>query len=198
MVRWEFRVAPLALLLSLTLIAITPLVLSLAGGVPLRQQIEWFGELFTTNLFRQITGYVALGLIAFEILYSLRKRGRVPLPGAKNGWRSMHILIGSALVPLIVIHTGGRWGDNLNGLLLSAMVGTILVGLVGKLAEALTVRRRQAQSANGAAKTNGNGNGNGNSRHPFALHTSWLSVHTVLVAALVALLGFHIFSVYYY
>lgn len=189
MTRWEFRVGPLVLLLSLTLVAVAPLVVSLAGGVPLRQQIEWLGQWLANHRFREITGFVGLGLIGFEVLYSLRKRSRVPLPGHRNGWRSMHILLGSAMIPLIVVHTGGRWGNNLNGLLLTTLVGTILIGLVGKLAEAFKVRRRAAHPAPAQP---------GGARQGLSLHTSWLSVHTVLVAALVALLGFHVFSVYYY
>lgn len=204
--RWEFRLQPLLFLLTIALIAGAPLLMSLLGGVPLREQVEVLGNLLADHQFRITSGFFILTLILFEVLYSLRKRGRIRLPGERHSWRSVHMIIGTALVPLIVVHTGGRWGDNLNGMLLTCLVLTILVGLVGKIAEALRARRAMALHAVGA---NGNGkNGavkagvavtaNGNGKHRWSIHQSWLWLHTTFVTGLIVLVAYHIFCVYYY
>ena len=98
----------------------------------------------------------------------------------------MHILIGATLIPLVGIHTGGRWGVNLNGLLLACLVGTIVIGVTGKIGEAWRLHRveRLGPSA---------GHGKGS-----AFHANWLRVHVALVSIFTALLAFHIFSVYYF
>jgi anaerobic selenocysteine-containing dehydrogenase len=69
------------------------------------------------------------------MLLSVRKRTGVRL-GAYPKWRSLHVLVGVALLILVVIHTGGRWGVNLNGWLLMAFMLTTFTALVGKLLEA--------------------------------------------------------------
>jgi hypothetical protein len=114
------------------------------------------------------------------------------------------MILGGSLLPLVVLHTGGRWGDNLNGWLLTALLGGVLVAAVGKLTEAVWVRRALRSAGNGsafAAPKNGATGRNGAAARNGGfsrLHAVWLALHRLLVAALLVLLGWHVFSVYYF
>lgn len=188
--RWEFRVRPLAILLAAVLLTGTPLLISLAGGKPLRERFDILERLISNHTFRVASGFIILTLVALEILYSLRKRSRISLPGSRNQWRAVHIVVGTAMVPLVVLHTGGKWGENLNGYLLASLVLTILVGLGGKLAEAFHLRHFvQAPAGAGGATV---------PHRPALRHSSWLRLHTFLVTVLLIFVAFHVFSVYYF
>ncbi|HEX4953303.1 MAG TPA: hypothetical protein VF017_07910 [Thermoanaerobaculia bacterium] len=188
-VRWEFRVLPMIVLLVVTILAVASLLPTLTnGGESLLAQLARWTK---SHLFRQITGFVALGLILLELAYALVKRNKVRLPGDRARWRVVHILVGATLLPLIVVHTGGRWGHNLNGLLLTSLVGTVLVGVGGKLGEALKLRQAERRHDRKEKLDSSR-----NSRRPF--HATWLQAHTVLVGLLLALVAFHVFSVYYF
>ncbi len=139
--RWDSRFRPLAVLFGAALILATPLLGSLARAEFLRQWITGLGHLMEVHRFRELTGYAAFGLILFELLLTLRKRTGFPFPGSFPGWRTIHMLTGVALLVAVVIHTGGRWGVNLNGWLLSALLLTAFVGLSGKLLEAHLIER---------------------------------------------------------
>ncbi len=189
--RWEFRVLPWLALLGVIVLALLPLSISLLGALPLSENIRLLGKLSESHRFRELTGYGALALVAFEGLLILHKRGKLPfMPGNRISWRSAHIFVGASLIPLVVIHTGGRWGSNLNGALLLSLMAVVLIGVAGKLIEAIHLQRN-VQSAKAEAGKEG-----GRRRAP--MHTYWLRLHMMLATVLVALLGFHIFSVYYF
>ena len=76
--------------------------------------------------------------------------------------------------------------SNLNGSLLISMMLVVLIGVAGKLIEAIHL-----QKANHAAREEHSGR-----RAP--LHNLWLRLHMLAAAVLVALLAFHILSVYYF
>jgi nitrite reductase (NADH) large subunit len=188
-IRWEFRLAPLVGMAVLTLIAALPLLkVGLVGGEALWEKLGRLGRLAENHLFREITGFALLALILVEVLYSIRKRTQVRLPGDRTQWRSVHMMLGATLIPLVVIHTGGRWGMNLNAWLLTSLFAVVLIGVAGKIGEAVRLRRAVQRAGQGAAAVKASG--------PY--HAAWLWLHTVAVAALVVLLAFHILSVYYF
>jgi hypothetical protein len=143
------------------------------------------------------------------MLLSVRKRTGARL-GAYPKWRSLHVLVGVALLILVVIHTGGRWGVNLNGWLLMAFMLTTFTALVGKLLEARAAAGRGAPA--GAARPfsvlaplrGERGSVGAAAPAPrrglsvLVLRRAWLSTHVVVVVALLVLLGFHVLSVYYF
>ncbi len=187
--RWEFRVLPMIVVLGVTVLAMLPMLQALLnGGESLLAQLARWTR---SHFFRQVTGFVALGLILLEVGYALVKRNKVHVPGDRARWRVLHILVGAGLLPLIVVHTGGRWGSNLNGLLLTSLVGTVLVGVGGKLGEALKLRHAGRRQDRGERL-----DGSRNHRRPF--RATWLLAHTVFVSLLLALVAFHVWSVYYF
>jgi hypothetical protein len=241
--RWERRVLPHAILLGGALLLVAPLIASLLGADILSAWAAWLGRSMERHRFREVTGYIGLTLILFELLLSLRKRTGLPIPGSFPGWRVVHMVTGAGLVLVIVIHTGGRWGVNLNGLLLAACIAAIFVGLGGKALEARKIERLTARAETGPARFNrlralileplrhagavlrvgraslamGRSSAaievarapwdgerprisrQGERGVPLArLRAAWLYTHVVLVTSLIVLLGFHIFSVYYF
>jgi nitrite reductase (NADH) large subunit len=191
-VRWENRLGPQVTLFSFVTAASVPLLLSLATLPPLKAHVGPLAELVESHLFRQITGFCLLGLVVLEVFYAVRKRTRRPVPGSRAAWRSVHMLVGCSMVPLVIVHTGGRWGDNLNGLLLTALLAAVVVGAGGKLVEAVRVQavaRRAAAGKPLSKKARG-------WLGPF--HERWLRLHVLTVTALLVFVAFHIFSVYYF
>jgi hypothetical protein len=140
-VRWDARLGPQVVLSGAGLLLALPLLASAAGREFLRARVELVDDLVRNHRYRELTGYLALALVGFQLLLSARKRGALPLKGPYAGWRSAHLLVGVGLVLVIVAHTGGRSGANLNGLLLGAFLAVTFVGLAGKAAEAWLIER---------------------------------------------------------
>lgn len=138
--RWETKLIVQIFLLGIGLLLAIPLVASLFGLDFLRRWIA-IGRLMEHHRFREVTGYIGLAFSLFQVLLSLRKRTRLTFGIAYPLWRAIHILTGVGFLLVIVIHTGGRWGWNLNGWLLSAFTLTVFVGLVGKVLEAGLMER---------------------------------------------------------
>jgi hypothetical protein len=139
--RWETKLRIQTLLLGIGLLLAIPLVASLLGFDFLRRWIVVLGHLMEHHRFREVSGYVGLALGVFQVFLSLRKRTRFTFGISYPLWRAVHILVGVGILLVVVIHTGGRWGWNLNGWLLSAFILTVFVGLVGKVLEAGLIER---------------------------------------------------------
>lgn len=210
---WETKFAIQLALLGLSLAIAVPFVFSVAG-YELSVEVAALKRWFESHLFREVTGYVGLALALLQAALSIRKRFEWNFPGPSfPAWRGFHILSGILLLAVVVVHTGGRWGWNLNSWLQSAFVLTIFVGLAGKVWESrllesvLPVARpwpvavreqRPGLTESSAARNTGRAN-------PAQLRSKvnrsrkiWLGAHIVLTAAFVVLMGFHIFSVYYF
>lgn len=132
------RFSTLILLTLLTAIILVPFALSSTYLPLLRDRAFTLYELFRTDLYKQITGFVLLALVLAEMGLALRKRGRkwkVKLPGTMMLWRSVHIFLGVFLIAAVLVHTIGSTGLNFNAVFLWVFFGVALTALIGVVAE---------------------------------------------------------------
>jgi hypothetical protein len=190
-----------SLLLSITVLAATPFFASLVTDPARRQPLVLLAPWANIHLFRMVTGYTALGVIVFQVLIAARLRTR--LPGSLSGWKSLHKRCALPLLLIVLVHTGGRWGTQLNGWLLASLVGMILVAQTGHIAKALVAEKAEAIRALGrAANANEvkrttwmNDQANGENG---VVHRTGLLLHVAFAATVTTLLGFHVFGVYFF
>jgi hypothetical protein len=211
---WETRFSVQLVLLGIGAALAVPLAASFAGYSLLGALPPVQGWM-ENHLFREVTGYVGLTLALLQIALSVRKRVELNFPGPSfPAWRGFHILAGVVFLVVVVVHTGGRWGWNLNGWLQSVFVLAVFVGLAGKVWESWLLQsalpaakpsRRSYRrfvpgqiepSTSPAAKP-----GAVAAQLRSKVHRArnfWLAAHIFLTAGFAVLLGFHVFSVYYF
>ncbi len=137
-------IASLAACLVGVLLGLFPAI-SFADSIAARSLLD---RLWTDSLLRQITGFTLLGFAVMLALLSVRKRiARLKL-GSYKAWRLVHAVLGALALAFLYIHTGGRWGNNLNAWLMTAFVAIAVAGGLTGLASAfehrLTSSPRQA------------------------------------------------------
>ncbi len=152
-----------------------------AGPIPYAGSFDmpWrWDEWWRNGLFKQVTGFTALGLSALGLTMSLRKRLPRFTAGGFPGWRLSHVVLALVALAVIAAHTGGRLGHNLNLWLTLSFTGLLLTGaLVGAITglehrwHPLAAKRARGWSA-------------------------WL--HILLFWPLPVLLGFHVLKSYYF
>ncbi|MGJ8634571.1 MAG: FAD-dependent oxidoreductase [Luteolibacter sp.] len=130
---------------------------------------------------KQITGYSLLGVTAFGLLISLRKRLPKFRIGAFVKWRVFHSAFGLISLIALFAHTGFRFGSNLNATLMAVFVGLNLLGAVAGIAAGLETR--------GSPKA---------AMLARRVRPGLTIAHYVLFWPLPVLLGFHIASAYIY
>jgi len=120
------------------LAATVAIVLAAVPRIPFPQSFDadslrtW---LWRDNIVRQWSGFVLLGLTLTAMLIGLRKRLRfMDRLGAFDGWRLVHLAVGTLAAIGLVAHTGLRPGSNLNMALFVAFVLTLILGAVSGLA----------------------------------------------------------------
>ena len=189
-------------LVFLTLVCallILPFALSPIYLEALRERSVELHGLIRGELYKQSTGYVALGLVLAELLLALRKRGRtwigkIKLPGSILFWRCMHIFLGVGLIAVVVVHTVGAQGLNFNALFLWIFFAVTLSALVGVVAETgvLESPRKFFNFPGQKEMTITKG--------PLirGMRAVWLPTHIFLVSVFTIMLGIHIFLAYYY
>jgi hypothetical protein len=212
---WETKFSVQLALLGAGLVISMPLVAAAlgAGSIAL---MAWLRDFTEDHFVREVTGYIGLALALLQVVFSARKRLEWNFPGPSfAAWRGFHILAGVAFLFVVVFHTGGRLGWNLNGWLQSVFLVTVFIGLLGKVWESRLFTRAFAVApgrATAALSTSA-----GHAEKPPAPPAAsagaraaqvrsavnrargiWLSLHIVLTAAFMSLLGFHVFSVYYF
>ena len=196
-------------LIIITLVSaaiLTPFVFS-SYYLPLLREHHFKLLLFLQDdLYKLITGYLALVLVILEMLLTARKRGRgwlvkLTVPGSMQLWRSLHIFVGVGLLGLILVHTLGATGLNFNAVFLWIFWGVSLSALVGVVAETGIVESPQKLFLTWMLMPS--------SRQPKmpgvpkgllirSLRSIWLTSHIILVSIFMVMLGFHIFLAYYY
>ena len=174
--RWENRCTILKVLLGIAVLLALPHLSSLMGRELLRGAVEPLDRLLQIHRYREVTGYVGLGLVLLALSISV-PAGKRRLPYFQKS-RAVHIVVGVLLLLIILLHTGGTWGAHLNGLLLTSLQLAIFIALIGKLLE----NRRLEGQTGGAG----------------GIRRIWLPAHLLAVGALLVFLAFHVFSVYYF
>ena len=160
---------------------VTCLLAYIAPPIPYTStvQVPWrWDMLWTTSLYKQISGFTLLGLSVLVLILSLRKRIRWIKLGDFPLWRLAHVLLGGFAVFVLLVHTGFRLGSNLNFMLMMCFTGLIFVGAVTAGVIAMEHKLEAA-----AVKQ---------------IRSAGLWLHILLFWPLPVLLGFHIFKTYYF
>jgi nitrite reductase (NADH) large subunit len=137
----------------------------------------WLHRLWRDEFWKQVSGYSLLGMSAVALLMSLRKRVKRVSLGNFSSWRVMHVIVGAVAAVLLLAHTGGRAGANLNLALGASFIAAVLLGAA---ASAFTAGEPRAGAR-------------GRTRRRWS---TWL--HIVVLWPLPALLALHIVSAYYF
>jgi nitrite reductase (NADH) large subunit len=169
------KVLATAALCAVLLIA----ALVLAPEIPYAMSVQTtpYDSLWRDGVWRQTTGFTLLGLSLLGLLMSARKRLKHFTRGDFGVWRALHGLLGAGGLTVLVAHTGLRAGSNLTFALMTFFV---LANLAGAFAGGLL-----SSDALGAG--------------PWGRLRRWFVFgHVVLVWPLPVLVGFHVFSSYYF
>jgi nitrite reductase (NADH) large subunit len=142
-------------------------------------QVSWrWDVLWTSTLFKQISGFTLLGISVIVLILSLRKRIKWMQWGDFSLWRLFHALLGGAAIFVLLIHTGFRLGDNMNFILMMCFSGLILLGAI--LGSVIAMEHKLDAALVKQIRSLG----------------TWL--HILLFWPIPVLLGFHIFKTYYF
>ena len=142
-------------------------------------QVPWrWDVLWTTTLFKQISGFTLLGISVIVLILSLRKRIKWLQWGDFNLWRLIHALLGGSAIFVLLVHTGFRLGDNLNFMLMMSFSSLIVIGAI--LGSVIAMEHKLEPSLVKQIRSLG----------------TWL--HILLFWPIPVLLGFHIFKTYYF
>ena len=142
-------------------------------------QVPWrWDVLWTTSLFKQISGFTLLGISVIVLILSLRKRIKWIKWGDFTLWRLIHALLGGSAIFVLLVHTGFRLGDNLNFMLMMSFSALIVIGAF--LGSVIAMEHKLEASLVKQIRSLG----------------TWL--HILLFWPIPVLLGFHIFKTYYF
>lgn len=196
-------------LIILTLISaaiLAPFAMSPIYIPILREQAFDFLYFLQANLYKQITGYIALVFVIVEMVLSVRKRARgwkfkISIPGSMQLWRKLHIFLGVGLLAIILIHTIGVAGINFNAIFLWVFFGVSISALVGVVAETGVVESPQKRFLPMLKTATVDGKkipGISKGLMVQSMRALWLNTHIILVGIFFIMLVFHIFLAYYY
>ena len=159
------------------------LLIYVSKPIPFSTTVQNFHHTLDTlwrdNFWKQITGYILLSFSAGALILSLRKRWTRFSFGDFGRWRFAHTLIGVGTLIFLIGHTGFRFGNNLNQVL---MVSFLVLNLVGTFAGGITA----VALRHGTRPTT----------HRW--QNRLIQAHTVLFWPLPILILFHIIAVYYF
>ncbi len=200
------KFATLIILTLLSAAILAPFAVSPIYIPILREQAFAVLLFLQDNLYKQITGYIALVFVILEMVLTARKRGRswivkLSIPGSMQFWRSLHIFLGVGLLGMVLIHTIGITGINFNAIFLWVFFGVSLSALVGVVAETGVVESSQKRFFTWISSKTPEGKkilGISKGTTIRGMRAFWLSTHIILVSIFFVMLGFHIFLAYYY
>ena len=139
-------------------------------------------RLWFDSVWQQWSGYALLGLSALGLVIAvIVKKRLVARIAASHGWRLFHIVLGIACVLALFVHTGFRFGANVNAALMGFFLAALLSGALAGMAIGGAQRLRKM----GMRKTG---------RHNRIL----IGLHVLAICPLPALLAVHILTVYLY
>jgi hypothetical protein len=205
----------LIILTLITALLLLPFALSSQYLPMIREQAFNLHQVFQGDLYKQITGYVSLAFVLFELILTVRKRGRgwlikLTIPGSIIFWRSLHIFVGVGLVAATLVHTIGANGLNFNAIFLWVFFAVTLSALVGVVAETgvlesprryygiMPGKEQNKDTNKDTTATTMSGFGISKGKLIAKMRDFWLPTHIILVAIFFVMLGFHIFIAYYY
>lgn len=163
--------------LTLTLAALFFFVWRIPYADSVQVSVRW-DELWRDSLLKQISGFSMLAMMLMGLIISLRKRMQKFKLGDYNLWRISHVVLGIGALLGLIVHTGFRFGDELNFIL---MMNFIVLTIVG--ANASTVIATEHQQVPAQAKKQ---------------RRRWNNLHLLLFWPLPVLLGFHVVKTYYF
>ena len=127
---------------------------------------------------KQATGFGLLGLCVASLALSLRKKAPQLDFGEFRHWRLAHTVVGVGALLVAGIHTGLRFGENLNRLLMLSFVAVAALGMGAALVTSLEHRLPAPYGA--------------------LLRRCWTAAHIFVTWPIPVLLGFHVLAVYMY
>lgn len=153
----------------------------LAGPLPLPGSVQSLrlDVLWSDSGVKQITGYGLLGIMLLGMLLPARRRLRaLARAGDFSWWRLLHTAVGAAALVALTVHTGFRLGYNLNKVL---MLNVLMLAATGSFAGVVVSLSHRLAPA-----------------YARWLQTGWTVLHVLLCWPLLALVVFHILTVYRY
>ena len=175
----EWAWAPM-LIVSL-LAFVVALVVLLTPGLEVGSSVSKpspFEFFWNDKYWKQVSGFILLGLSAVGLFMSLRKRIKNPKFGQFAYWRMLHIALGLVSSIMLFFHSGLHLGENLNRLLMLDFLLVVALGSLAGLVVSLS-HRLPVNQAQGVRKF-------------------WSWAHILVTWPLPILLAAHIFTVYYY
>ncbi|MEM9079281.1 MAG: FAD-dependent oxidoreductase [Verrucomicrobiota bacterium] len=174
-----------SLLTASSLALLGVLVTIFAPPMAMAESVEswWYqvDKFWRDNVIKQITGYSLMAIFLIGLLISLRKRFKWFRIGHFAHWRVFHAVFGIVALIALFIHTGFRFGHNLNFWLMFTFVGLNLLGAFAGIVSAL--------ESTGTSST---------ALVARRFRPVLTYAHLVLFWPLPVLLVFHILSVYLY
>jgi nitrite reductase (NADH) large subunit len=134
--------------------------------------------LWTDSTYKQISGFTLLALAVVLSSLSLRKRIASFRWARFSTWQLAHAALGLLTAVALAVHTGLRFGANLNFWLMVSFTALLVAGAAGGVAIAVGSRLRPDQAR--------------------SWRSSALWLHVLLLWPLPALLGFHVLGGYYF
>lgn len=171
---WLMNLSLLSLALTLVFVALPPIPYLTSAINDFNYDLLW-----RDGFIKQVSGFSLLGLVVASFLISARKRVDKIKFGQFASWRTLHTIVGIALVATLISHTGARLGENLNYYLMLNFVVILCIGAMTGLFAALETRMASTL----AIKT---------------VKRWFTASHIYLLWPLPLLLIFHIIGVYYF
>ena len=137
-----------------------------------------FDLLWISGRLKQATGFALVAVALSISLLSVRKRIRRFEWLKFASWQGFHVMVGVIGAIVLLLHTGFRFGANLNAWLMIAFVGLMATGGIAGIATALG----PAISSDGLRR----------------IRTCAFWGHVLLLWPLLPLLGFHVFKSYWF
>ncbi len=139
-------------------------------------------RLWYDSVWQQWSGYALLGLSALGLVVAaVVKKRLVARIAASHGWRLFHVALGIACVLALFVHTGFRFGANVNAALMGFFLAALLSGALAGAAIGGSQRLRKM----GMRKTG-------------RRNRILVGLHVLAICPLPALLAVHVLTVYLY
>jgi hypothetical protein len=189
LIGWERRVGWQLICLAALCFCALPLIVA-ELGLELRPPLDRFHPWLMSRAARETTGLVAGGIVLFQLSLGVGRQlasGRAVL---FHWWRAAHQVLPIALVFVLLLHTRGRAGVNLNRWLITVFLLQVFLVQAGHLMKAFV-------AAYGTHRLLAKLDRSANDRDGF-MHRLGLQLHVLLAITVAVLLSFHVFAVYYF